>query len=140
VLDETYRKAMVLPAERFATNFDLAEYNILADVKELLMPEIALRIRARRDKLNVYGPEAFFDVHQVHTHHGCAALCTGLLTLQYRFESCPSSYATKNLTYRRLSPVLLTNMAVGQCKSGHHCDLLLLRPQCCLPYCSRAAS
>jgi hypothetical protein len=65
VVDDDYRKALALPTDRFATNFNLAEHGMLAEIKDLLMPD-APQIHARLHKLNVYEPGGFFKEHKVH--------------------------------------------------------------------------
>lgn len=64
VLDDSYRKALALPVDCCATSFNLAAFDILPDVHELLMSD-APRIAARLHKLNVYGPGGFFKAHKV---------------------------------------------------------------------------
>lgn len=64
VLDDSYRKALALPVDRFATSFSLGEHTIMPVVQELLMPD-APSIAARLHKLNVYGPGGFFKTHKV---------------------------------------------------------------------------
>lgn len=68
VLDDSCRKALPLPIDRFAVNFSLAEHDIMPVVQELLMPD-APSTAARLHKLNVYGPGGFFKMHQVGIAH-----------------------------------------------------------------------
>ena len=64
MLDDSYRRALALPTDRFSTSFDLSAHYIIWDVRSLLRPD-AHSIRAHLHKLNVYGPGGFFKTHQV---------------------------------------------------------------------------
>ncbi|KAF8321608.1 hypothetical protein DL93DRAFT_2033066, partial [Clavulina sp. PMI_390] len=67
VLDPTYRRALVLPAERFAvspaTQVDPYVVGILDEISRHLLSRSDRRIVARLDKMNVYGPGDFFKSH-----------------------------------------------------------------------------
>jgi hypothetical protein len=52
VLDPSYRKALKLDVERFATNINLSELGILAHIKTLMAPDAA-DVRAELYKLNM---------------------------------------------------------------------------------------
>ncbi|MCJ1359988.1 MAG: hypothetical protein MMC33_009991 [Icmadophila ericetorum] len=52
VLDPSYRKALKLDVERFATNINLSELGILAHIKTLMAPDAA-DVRAELYKLNI---------------------------------------------------------------------------------------
>ncbi|KAK9828485.1 hypothetical protein WJX72_000246 [[Myrmecia] bisecta] len=62
VIDLSYRKALALDPKRFATTFDLAAHNILADVASVMMPD-AHGVQALLYKLNVYTEGGHFKVH-----------------------------------------------------------------------------
>ena len=75
VLDDSYRRALALPVNRFASTFDLSAHHILHDVHAMLMPD-AQSVRSRLHKLNVYGPGGFFKAHKVlHTDWQCSFSC-----------------------------------------------------------------
>ncbi|KAK9806260.1 hypothetical protein WJX72_007567 [[Myrmecia] bisecta] len=62
VLDPSYRKALKLASSKFASNFDLAATNILANIASVMMPD-GSGVRALLDKPNIYGPGDYFKVH-----------------------------------------------------------------------------
>lgn len=62
VLDAKYRSAFMLTADRWITNFQLAEYLIMSEIHALLAPE-AVSIRAHPHKLNIYKEGGFFKPH-----------------------------------------------------------------------------
>ncbi|KDQ10395.1 hypothetical protein BOTBODRAFT_147759 [Botryobasidium botryosum FD-172 SS1] len=64
VLDESYRKAGKLDADRFAWNFQAL--NLVDRIKQVLftMDSKPREIRAELYKLNVYGPGSFFKSHK----------------------------------------------------------------------------
>ncbi|EJF57978.1 hypothetical protein DICSQDRAFT_68006 [Dichomitus squalens LYAD-421 SS1] len=66
VLDETYRKAGKMDAERFVTRLDVEDIGLLKAVNLGLLPrrDHKLNIRAELYKLNVYGEGAFFKPHR----------------------------------------------------------------------------
>ncbi|KAF8321607.1 hypothetical protein DL93DRAFT_1435838 [Clavulina sp. PMI_390] len=67
VLDPTYRRALVLPAEKFAVSpaavVDPYTIGILDEISRHLLNRSDRRIIARLDKMNVYGPGDFFKGH-----------------------------------------------------------------------------
>lgn len=60
ILDESYRKALKLDADKFATAFSLEDFHLIDRIRTQLMSDVGVdkRIYAELYKLNVYG--AFF--------------------------------------------------------------------------------
>jgi hypothetical protein len=62
ILDPSYRNAVKLDTDHFATNFQLCSTNIIKSIKSMLAPEAGL-INAELYKLNIYGKDGFFKKH-----------------------------------------------------------------------------
>ena len=63
-LDPEYRQAMKLATDDVAYNFDLSNWSILAQIKQVLMPHSKKEILAQLDKTNLYTVGGFFKAHK----------------------------------------------------------------------------
>ncbi|KND04556.1 uncharacterized protein SPPG_00280 [Spizellomyces punctatus DAOM BR117] len=64
VMDESYRKALKMDADKFASSFQLSETDILHTIKEVLLPHSKHALQAELYKLNVYQEGGFFKSHK----------------------------------------------------------------------------
>ena len=63
-LDPEYRQALKLSSHKAAFNFELSNWPILAQIKQVLMPHTDKHISARVDKVNLYTAGGFFKAHK----------------------------------------------------------------------------
>ena len=63
-LDPEYRQALKLAADNAAFNFELSNWPILAQIKQVLLPHTEKQIFARMDKVNLYTAGGFFKAHK----------------------------------------------------------------------------
>ncbi|KAK3328729.1 hypothetical protein B0H66DRAFT_532 [Apodospora peruviana] len=83
VLDESYRKAGKLDAERFSTDFNPYEYGVVDAISRSLAQRDHYGIRAELYKLNVYsGPSGMFKAH-VDTPRATAQMGSLVVCLPY---------------------------------------------------------
>ncbi|PSC67932.1 14 kDa zinc-binding isoform A [Micractinium conductrix] len=66
VLDDSYRRALALPADRLICGYKLAQHASMLDaVRSRMLPDVAAsRLSARLHALNVYTPGGFFRPHR----------------------------------------------------------------------------
>ncbi|TPX67397.1 hypothetical protein SpCBS45565_g03829 [Spizellomyces sp. 'palustris'] len=64
VMDESYRKALKMDANKFAISFQLSETDILHTVKQVLLPNSNCSLQAELYKLNIYQEGGFFKAHK----------------------------------------------------------------------------
>ena len=62
--DTEYRQALKLASDKVAFSFDLCNWPILAQVKQVLMPSTDKEILAEEDKVNLYTEGGFFKEHK----------------------------------------------------------------------------
>ena len=83
-LDPEYRQALKLTADS-ACNFDLSNWSILAQIKEVLLPHSKKQVLAQLDKVNMYSVGGFFKDHK-DTPRSPAMFASLVLCLPSPFE------------------------------------------------------
>ncbi|MCJ1368758.1 hypothetical protein MMC16_007904 [Acarospora aff. strigata] len=63
-LDPEYRQALKLVADSVACNFDLSNWSVLAQIKQVLLPHSNKEVLAQLDKVNLYTVGGFFKPHK----------------------------------------------------------------------------
>ena len=84
ILDEEYRQAMKISSD-CGLNFDLANWSVVAQIKEVLLPHSNKQVFAQLDKVNLYSDNGFFKDHK-DTPRSQAMFASLVLCLPSPFE------------------------------------------------------